>query len=68
MLQKWKYNWYHKPSGKSGESETLREMTPHQFLSTLAWWNMGGGGDYTYFPDPKQLGILPQHECRNVTN
>lgn len=68
MYQKWIYVWHHKPSGKSGQSETFREMTPLQFLSALTWWNMGGGCDYTYFPCYKQSGILPQHECRNVTN
>lgn len=67
MFQKWKYHWHHKLSGKSGESETLREMTPHQFLSALAWWNLEGRGNYIYFPDHKQFGILPRHQCNNLT-
>jgi hypothetical protein len=63
MYQYWKYYWLHLPTGRKGEATTLCEMTPHQFLSALTWWS---GGDWFYWADKNQPGILPQHMCRNV--
>lgn len=43
---------------------TLRKMTPREFLSCLAWWNLSD--TFVYIPIHNQLGIMCQHECRNI--
>ena len=64
MRQYWTYSVYHRPTDSYSKGKTLCEMTPHQFLSALAWWNTDL--NYVYTPDFNQIGILSQHECRNV--
>lgn len=67
MMQKWKYHWEYRRGLKKAEgiSTTLREMTPHEFLSALAHW---GNADqhYRYRPVVDQWGIKSQHECANI--
>lgn len=63
-MQKWTYHWLHIPTGASMISETLSEMSASEFLSALAWWNMGN--DWRYWPVAIQPGIIAQHLCRNV--
>ena len=66
MRQYWTYSIYHRPTDSYRTGKTLCEMTPHQFLSALAWWNIGL--NYVYTPDWNQIGILSQQECRNVSD
>jgi len=59
IIRKWRYCWLHIPTGNTGQAFTT-EMTPHEFLSLLAWWNTDER--WIYWPDLSSnlQGIIPR--------
>ena len=60
--QRWRYLWWHIPTGKRGEATTLREMTAYEFDACLRSWNWKGGDDWKYTVAPGQpLPAAPEN-------
>ena len=52
--RRWRYRWWHFPTGETGEDETFCETSAYGFLAMLSEWNRCGGATWKYAAAPGQ--------------